>query len=1482
MRKNLFALLSSVLTRSGSRHSLSLAAVISLACVFSANARAANTWTVTTLTDSNDGSCGGTCSLRDAITAAGSGDTINFQSGLAGTITLGSALPQISVNLTIQGPGASNVTVSGAQLWRVFTINSGTVVLSGLTIADGGGANGGAIVIVAGNLTVSASTFIGNSAIGGSGGGIFNIAGILTVSASTFIGNSASYEGGGIFNESTLTVSDSTFSDNSAASGGGIFNDAGTLTANNNIFYGNTASGYGGGIANLGTSNASYNVFWHNLVNGGENDCNGCTSNSNPVNADPKLAPLGNYGGPTETMLPLPGSAAICAGSASLAVANGNPLTTDQRGFPLSPSSCASGAVDAGSVQSNYLTVNNTGDADDGSCSSTACSLRDALNAAAVSGDINFASGVTGTITLGSALPQINGQVNIIGPGASTLTVSGGNSATVGSIFEVNAGAQATFSGLTIAEGNTTVYGGGIFNRGTLAVSNSAFSGNSATYGGAIVAYTGTLSVSGSTFSGNSATAGGGGGIFNFAGSVVTVTNSTFAGNSATGPGGALGNLGALVVSDDTFSANSAAYGGGGIFNYGGGTLTSSNSIFSGNLSASSGAAGAGILNSTGVVNASDNVFYNNLANGVEDDCNNCTADSGAISADPMLAVLGNYGGSTQTMLPLPGSAAICAGLTSLVPSGVIIDQRGFARTTSYSGTACVDAGAVQTNYQSIQFTNASSGYTGTINQAVSPAPTISVTENGQNIGAVPVTLTFSGSGTAIGLGPATTVGNSGATFSNLQVNTAGSDTLSATLQITPTFAITTNPTADLTITPTTQTITFSPLPSPVIYGAAPITLSATASSTLAVSFKVDSGPGSITGNTLRITGAGTITVEADQTGNSSYSAATPVMQAIVVNPATLNIVVANAARAYGVANPVFTGSATGFVNGDTASSTILTFTTTATAASPRGTYPISAELINTTAAANYSLNITAGTLTISRATLIIRVNSASRGYGAANPVFTGSATGFVNGDTAASTGLAFTTTATAASPMGTYPITAALTNITAAANYSLSITAGTLTITRDTLTISVNSASRVYGATNPAFTGSATGFVNGDTAASTGLSYSSTATAASPVGTYPITATLTNTTAAANYSLNITAGTLTVTRATLTISANNATRVYGAANPTFSGTITGVVNGDTLTESFTTTATTASNAGTYAIVPSVAGAKVSDYSEISRNGTLTVTQAASSTTLSASGNTINPGQSVTLTAHVKSATANTPGGPTGSVKFYEGTSVLGTATLSGGTATYTTTALASATTDNLTAVYLGDTNFVGSTSSATMVSVGQLDFTLSVTGSASQTVTGGNPASYQLAVAPLYGAYGGPVSFAATGLPSGFAATFSPANLAANSGAQAVTVTVKTPATIAANSDRPLSEKLAPVAFGLLLLPLTGMRKVRRRLSRHLLVILILLAGLGGVVGLSGCGTHAGIGGGSSALQPQSHSFTVTASAGSMQHSASLTVEVK
>ena len=93
-----------------------------------------------------------------------------------------------------------------------------------------------------------------------------------------------------------------------------------------------------------------------------------------------------------------------------------------------------------------------------------------------------------------------------------------------------------------------------------------------------------------------------------------------------------------------------------------------------------------------------------------------------------------------------------------------------------------------------------------------------------------------------------------------------------------------------LTINQASQNITFIPPPSPETYGVGPMSLSATSSSGLGVTFSVISGPGSITGNTLTVTGAGTIIIAANQSGNSNYSAAPQVTQAVIVNKATPTI----------------------------------------------------------------------------------------------------------------------------------------------------------------------------------------------------------------------------------------------------------------------------------------------------------------------------------------------------------------------------------------------------------------------------------------------------------------------------------------------------------------------------------------------------------------------------------------------------------------
>src|SRR6185369_9957531 len=229
--------------------------------------------------------------------------------------------------------------------------------------------------------------------------------------------------------------------------------------------------------------------------------------------------------------------------------------------------------------------------------------------------------------------------------------------------------------------------------------------------------------------------------------------------------------------------------------------------------------------------------------------------------------------------------------------------------------------------------------------------------------------------------------------------------------------------------------------------------------------------------------------------------------------------------------------SYSGFVNGDTAASLTApaTASTPATAASAVGTYPITA---SGAASANYTIGYVSGSLTVTSAALTVTATNQTKPYGATNPTLTVSYSGFVNGDTAASLTAPATasTPATAASAVGTYPITA---SGASSANYTISYVTGQLTVTPAALTVAAINQTKAYGAANPALTVSYSGFVNGDTAASlTAAPTASTpATAASAVGTYPITA---SGAASANYTIGYITGSLTVTSAVLTVTATN------------------------------------------------------------------------------------------------------------------------------------------------------------------------------------------------------------------------------------------------------------------------------------------------------------------------------------------------------
>lgn len=336
-------------------------------------ANASTTFTVMNTADSGPGS------LRQAIINANTNpgaDTINFQAGLTGTITLTSGqLPTITENLTITGPGAPVITVSGNHASGIFEIASGVIVaISELTIGNAFHFAGGGVLNNGGTLSVSNSTLSGSSS--SAGGGIANLGGRVTITNSTFSGNTAS--GGGIFNQGgTVIITSSTISNNSAAGGGGIFNQGGTVTVTNSTISNNSATlggfAMGGAIfIDSGTVNIANSTLSGNLaINGGGGirviggtvniknaivanstggDCSVAgpgTLNALGVNfstdgtcpgftqvtaAQLNLGPLQDNGGPTKTHALLSGSVAIDAVTDCTDVA-GNPVTQDQQGL---------------------------------------------------------------------------------------------------------------------------------------------------------------------------------------------------------------------------------------------------------------------------------------------------------------------------------------------------------------------------------------------------------------------------------------------------------------------------------------------------------------------------------------------------------------------------------------------------------------------------------------------------------------------------------------------------------------------------------------------------------------------------------------------------------------------------------------------------------------------------------------------------------------------------------------------------------------------------------------------------------------------------------------------------------------------------------------------------------------------------------------------------------------------------------------------
>jgi CSLREA domain-containing protein len=616
----------------------------------------------------------GTLTMGNALVSANTGTGIS--SGVFGgttTATISNSLISNNSN----GGIVNNASNGGSA---ILSINATTISGNTAPSLGGGVFNGAGSSTSRATLTIENSTISGNSALD-SGGGLYNAAVFgnavttATVSNTTISGNT---QGGGIFHmsngsgsSSSLVLNDCTISNNyiggASLSTGGIYSisepgPTGHVLQLRNSIVAQNFSAPGGAASDItGPVNATSSF---NLIGlGGSGGLTNGVNNNQVGVANPLISPLANNGGLTQTQALLSGSPAIdsgdnCVLNNSCSPALGAALTTDQRGAGFNRSSDGNGdgtaRVDIGAYELQSFQVTNTAD-------SGAGSLRQAILDANAKVDFNpifFQSGLTGNVTLLSALPDLTTSMSINGPGPNVLTVqrstasgtptfriltiqsgtvnisgltiSGGNFGGGGAGLFVSAPATVTVANCTIS-GNTdnNFGGGGIANLGALTLTNGTVSGNT----GQGIRSTGTLtltsttvannvgsgifhvsafplSITNSTITGNSGGTSGGG-IFGDNGGTVTVIGTTVSGNSANG-GAGIFTASNLVMMNTTVSGNNGTSAqGGGIENLGTATLT--NCTVTGNMSV---AGGGGIFNAGGTITLSNSTVTANSASG--------------------------------------------------------------------------------------------------------------------------------------------------------------------------------------------------------------------------------------------------------------------------------------------------------------------------------------------------------------------------------------------------------------------------------------------------------------------------------------------------------------------------------------------------------------------------------------------------------------------------------------------------------------------------------------------------------------------------------------------------------------------------------------------------------------------------------------------------------------------------------------------------
>jgi hypothetical protein len=681
-----------------------------------------STYTVNSLSDAVNAGAG-SLTLRQAVAdvnAHGGANTIAFDPkvfspGSLHTITLLRGqleLTNTTGQTTIAGPGSAVLAISGNHLSRVFQFDAGvTAVVSGVTItkgnasiADGNGDTFGGAIYSAGTLTLDRSAVISN-----------------TVSATGLLGTGAGATagiglGGGIFASGNLTITHSTLSSNTVSntavtsnaansapaglSGGGAVFCAGSLVMSNDVVSGNSVTGLnatdsasdggeaeGGGIYASGAVSISASSISNNTALGG------ATALGNSPAAG------GNASG----------GGLFTAGAATL---SGTTVTanTATGGGGAFAAGTAGGGSGGGIYAKAALTTSNS------NVSGNAATSIGNFNT-----NLSAGGGIYSTGGLTLTLSQVD-QNNVVGGPqaitASSPSASGGGIFSSGAVSINQSSVSYNIVGCLQSEfgqpGGECV-GGGLIVSGGGTILDSTFAGDLVTGGAGANAQAGA---SPAQIGGD----GGGGALF-ASGAQMLIINSTFADDIATGgpggssssvktngarggdgTGGAIYSTAILDVWDSTISANTASAGADGA----GGLTGVSGSANAGGLDlAGSGLAGNDMLVDSIVSANHAGSEFSDIVTGaqarVSGGYNLIGAGAGNLADSspnlagnnsPDLSPLGDYGGPTQTMPPLPGSPAVDQGSGDwlILPDNITTDQRGEPRVVG----ASVDLGAVE------------------------------------------------------------------------------------------------------------------------------------------------------------------------------------------------------------------------------------------------------------------------------------------------------------------------------------------------------------------------------------------------------------------------------------------------------------------------------------------------------------------------------------------------------------------------------------------------------------------------------------------------------------------------------------------------------------------------------------------------------------------------------------------------------------------